>query len=208
MTQNDKFARLPGDTLQPTKLDVSKTYTLDTGLIFTNGTRYSKAERTFIYSYIETLNSVAAARAASGKPHMSQASAQKYAHRMTKKPHVSQAIEAGLQQADNLVLVNKRYVIDKLKENVERCLQVEPVRDKDGQPTGEYQYNASAANKALELLGRHLRVFDDQDSKADAATVLAAIIGGLPNTFGIEDRRPAVTITQPQPLDSEEKPAD
>ena len=36
------------------------------------------------------------------------------------------------------------------------------MRDRDGKPTGEYQYQGNVANKALELLGRHLGMFVDR----------------------------------------------
>ena len=37
---------------------------------------------------------------------------------------------------------------------------MEPVRDRDGNPTGEYVYEGAVANRALELLGKHLKLFD------------------------------------------------
>jgi hypothetical protein len=38
-------------------------------------------------------------------------------------------------------------------------MQAVPVLDKEGNPTGEYQYNGFVANKALELLGREIGMF-------------------------------------------------
>ena len=38
-------------------------------------------------------------------------------------------------------------------------MTLKPVLDKDGNPTGEYQYNGFVANKALELLGREIGMF-------------------------------------------------
>lgn len=37
-----------------------------------------------------------------------------------------------------------------------------PVRDKDGNPTGTYKYNAQAALKGLELLGKNRGMFTDR----------------------------------------------
>ena len=61
----------------------------------------------------------------------------------------------GVRQAG----ITKEWVIDMLKENAERAMQVRPVLDKEGNPTGEYQWNGFVANKALELLGRELGMF-------------------------------------------------
>jgi hypothetical protein len=55
--------------------------------------------------------------------------------------------------------VSKTWILERLKENVERAMTLKPVLDKDGNPTGEYQYNGFVANKALELLGREIGMF-------------------------------------------------
>ena len=59
--------------------------------------------------------------------------------------------------------ISKAWVIEKLVENVERTMQAEPVRRKTGdgeeEVPGEYVYNGSVANKALELLGKELGMF-------------------------------------------------
>jgi phage terminase small subunit len=50
-----------------------------------------------------------------------------------------------------------------LVENVARAMQAEPVKRKTGdgaeEVDGEYTYNGSVANKALELLGKELGMF-------------------------------------------------
>jgi hypothetical protein len=57
-------------------------------------------------------------------------------------------------------------MIDRLVENVERAMQAEPVRrkvgDREEEVPGEYVYNGSVANKALELLGKELGMFIDR----------------------------------------------
>ena len=49
----------------------------------------------------------------------------------------------------------------RLIENVQRAMQLKPVKDRGGKETGEHQYQGGVANKALELLGRHLGMFTD-----------------------------------------------
>ena len=50
-------------------------------------------------------------------------------------------------------------------ENVERAMQAEPVRRKtdegEEKVPGDYVYNGSVANKALELIGKELGMFID-----------------------------------------------
>ena len=54
------------------------------------------------------------------------------------------------------------YVISGLMDNYNRAMQAEPVLDREGNPTGEYRYEGNVANKALELLGKHLKLFTDK----------------------------------------------
>ena len=68
---------------------------------------------------------------------------------------MEKAMVRGVRQAG----ITKEWIIDMLKENAERAMQVRPVLDKEGNPTGEYQWNGFVANKALELLGRELGMF-------------------------------------------------
>ena len=41
-------------------------------------------------------------------------------------------------------------------------MQAVPVLDRDGNPMGSYNFNASGANRALELMGKHLGMFIDK----------------------------------------------
>ena len=56
--------------------------------------------------------------------------------------------------------VSQDWVIERLVDNFERAMQVRPVTDARGKPTGEYTYHGAVANRALELLGKHLGMFD------------------------------------------------
>src|SRR5215510_6403941 len=50
--------------------------------------------------------------------------------------------------------VSRQWVLERLKENVERCMTAVPVLDREGRPTGQYTFQSNLANKALELLGK------------------------------------------------------
>ena len=65
-------------------------------------------------------------------------------------------------QVDRVAVVDAAYVLTRLRENVERAMTAEPVRDADGNPTGEYRYEGAVANRALELLGKTLGMFRDK----------------------------------------------
>jgi phage terminase small subunit len=57
------------------------------------------------------------------------------------------------------VALTKEWVLAKLIDNVQRASQAVPVLDAEGKPTGEYRYQGAVANRALELLGKHLGMF-------------------------------------------------
>jgi phage terminase small subunit len=70
------------------------------------------------------------------------------------------ASEAGaLRKAAEALGVTKEWVLGKLVEVVERCMQHKAVLDEDGQPIGEFKFDAAAALKGLELLGKHVGLF-------------------------------------------------
>lgn len=55
--------------------------------------------------------------------------------------------------------ISKGWIMERLKENVERAMTLKPIFDKDGTYTGMLEYNGHVANKALELLGREIGMF-------------------------------------------------
>lgn len=60
-----------------------------------------------------------------------------------------------------LIAIDKQWVIEKLITNVDRALQETPVVI-GGKKTGEYTYQGSVANRALELIGKELGMFIDR----------------------------------------------
>ena len=87
-------------------------------------------------------------------------------HRQAKSlmdnPKIAARIEELRAPAIEQAQITVAYVLDMLKTNLERAMQHEEVRDSEGRPTGEYRYEGSVANKALELLGKHLGMFTDK----------------------------------------------
>lgn len=71
---------------------------------------------------------------------------------------ISEAAAVAIQET----ALTKEWIIGMLKQNVERAMTVEAVRDAEGQPTGEYKYNGAVANRALELLGKERGMFIDR----------------------------------------------
>jgi hypothetical protein len=58
-------------------------------------------------------------------------------------------------------VVDRTWVLARLRENVERSMQVVEVNSRSGKPTGVFKYDGMVANRALELLGKELGMFRD-----------------------------------------------
>ena len=54
------------------------------------------------------------------------------------------------------------WIIERLVSVAERCLQIEPVFDAKGRPIGQFTFNANAALKAMEMLGKTMAMFRDK----------------------------------------------
>jgi phage terminase small subunit len=76
-------------------------------------------------------------------------------------PSIREAVDRGISEAAKAAGVSRQWVIEKLRDVAVRCMQGEPVRDKEGNETGQWKFDSGGANRALELIGKHLRLFDD-----------------------------------------------
>lgn len=75
-------------------------------------------------------------------------------------PAVRLAIQEGFNRLQNHCRLSQEWVICRLMENAERAMQLRQVLDEKGRPTGEYAYDGAVANRALELLGRHVGMWN------------------------------------------------
>ena len=137
----------------------------------TEGKLTARQQR-FVEAYILEENGAKAARAAG----YSETSAKVTASRMLTNANVLAAIERArsAKEADRAVRAEKvgltaEFVLSGLITNYERAMQAEEVVLKDGTRTGEYVYQGSVANRALELLGKHLGLFPDRVISEDPA---------------------------------------
>ena len=110
-------------------------------------------QRRFIDEYMRDHNARAAARR-SGYSSSTAA--------LMKNPTVSAEIGRRMAREQAAAEVDSHYVLSSLKTIAERCMQEVPVLDHDGNPIGEYQFDSGGANRALELLGKHLELFTDR----------------------------------------------
>lgn len=109
-------------------------------------------------------------------------SAESLSSKMLRNVKVSAYIEQRQKDLQEATQVTQEYVIKNLKEVAERCMKHKPVMvfnpgekcyeqkqeelfDEDGNSagyTGVYEFDSAGANKALELLGKTLGLFNDK----------------------------------------------
>ncbi len=84
------------------------------------------------------------------------------AYKLAKTSEISMRLKELQDEVKAKNIVTVEYVLEGLKDVKERCMQAEPVLDREGLPTGEYRFDSSGANKSLELLGKFLKMFTDK----------------------------------------------
>jgi len=78
------------------------------------------------------------------------------------KPAVMARIAQAQTKRLAKVEVSADYVLQNIKNVIERCSQGEQVLDSRGHPTGEWKFDSKAVLKGNELLGKHLKMFSDK----------------------------------------------
>ncbi len=111
----------------------------------------------FCREYIIDLNGTQAAIRAG----YSEKTANEQSAQLLAKLSIKEYVQSLMDQRVQRVNIDADYVINGIKDLTERCIQAQPVVI-DGQPTGEYKFEANAALKGYELLGKHLKLFTDK----------------------------------------------
>ena len=95
--------------------------------------------------------------------------ADKIGPRLVGLSRVNEVIGREAEKRAERTNITADYVLETIRDTVERCKQGEPVKDRVGHPTGEWKFDSTAVLKGCELLGKHLAMFTDNiASKVDA----------------------------------------
>jgi phage terminase small subunit len=117
----------------------------------------------FVQEYLVDLNATQAAIRAG----YSEKTAGSIGHELLKKPEIATRIEELKRERAEKAGITAEWVLQKLTEVVAKSMQEKPVEKWDYQKkqmveTGEYVYDSQGANRALELIGKHLGMFKDK----------------------------------------------
>lgn len=79
-----------------------------------------------------------------------------------------------MEERSKNILIDAYYVVSSLKDVSERCRQAVPVmifngkfmeQKKDDEGNGVWEFDSNGANKALELIGKHVGAFEKDNSQ-------------------------------------------
>lgn len=129
--------------------------------------RLTQKQKLFVKFYVKSGNATEAAV----KAGYSKSTARSIASENLTKPYIKKVINQKMSEIEKKLGLSKDWVLERLASNVERCRQAEPVLDKEGNVTGEYKFDAAGSNKALELLGRHYKMFTDRTEHEGTVTL-------------------------------------
>lgn len=158
----------------------------------------NRRQERFVEEYLIDLNATKAAERAGFSPKTAYSSGQ----RLLKHVEISAAIQKAIDDRSARTQLTQDWVLERLKENVERSMRAEPVLDKFGKETGEYVYQGSVANGALQLIGKHLGMFTDKHEVTvpNGAGVLAVPMPVSSQDWGNAAVLQQATMLKPNPV--------
>jgi phage terminase small subunit len=115
-------------------------------------------QKRFCDEYLIDLNATQAAMRAG----YSEKTANEQGARLLANVSVQEYVQAKQKRLEKKTEISQEYVLVGFKKVFERCMQEEAVTDKDGNFEGVFKFEASGANKALEMLGKHLGMFKEK----------------------------------------------
>jgi phage terminase small subunit len=144
-----------------------------------NSKTLTKKQEMFVNEYLIDMNATQAYKRA-GYGAKDDKVANICAIKLLGNTRVKEAIEKAIAEKKKRNEITADWVVAQLKKNYERCMQAIPVFDKSGEFTGEFRYEPNAANRALELLGKHVGMFTEK----------------LEGKIEVDDKRPLKEATE------------
>jgi len=110
-------------------------------------------------------------------------SAASMAHELLSNTEVNARVKELMAERVSRANLNQDWVLARLQQISDRSMQATPVMEwdpalKEMRPTGEYEYDSNGANKATELIGKHMGMFKDKIEHSGAIEGMPIIIQG------------------------------
>jgi phage terminase small subunit len=125
-----------------------------------------KQER-FCQEYVIDLNGTQAAIRAG----YSKKTAKAEASRLLTNVNLLQRVSELQKKVSEKMNINFEWVLQRFIDISNRCMEVEPVRDHEGNPTGEYRFDSSGAIKATAEIGKLIGAYSEDNKQKTDLTV-------------------------------------
>lgn len=134
------------------------------------GDKLTPKQQMFVKEYLVSLNATQSAIKAGYSPK----TACEQSSRLLANVKIQEAIQKGNDKRAEKLDISAEWVLNNLKTVAERCMQAEPVMVREGNEwveSGEFRFDSSGANKALEIIGKHLKLFTDKIEERSEQTL-------------------------------------
>lgn len=132
-------------------------------------------EQKFCNEYLIDLNATQAAIRAG----YSKKTATAIGHENLTKPHIQEYISAKRLELAAKTGLTQVWVLNRFKDISDRCMQAEPVMVRNDEgifvESGEYRFDSSGANKATEMIGKHLGFFEVDNGQSQPVTIITGM---------------------------------
>lgn len=122
--------------------------------------KLTNKQEAFCLEYLIDLNATQAAIRAG----YSEKTATEMGYENLSKPHIAEKISKLKHERSEKTKIDAEWVLNQAVKVHLMCLQAEPVMS-GGEPTGEYKFDSSGANKSLEIVGKHVNIQAFIDNK-------------------------------------------
>jgi phage terminase small subunit len=131
----------------------------------------TQKQEKFCYEYLIDLNATQAAIRSGYTPDHADVQGS----RLLSYAKVTNKIDLLKKERNERTKLDQDWVLNRFKDISDRCLQAEPVLIHNGQnwvESGEYKFDASGANKATEMIAKHIGFFADHNHQKQQITQL------------------------------------
>lgn len=120
----------------------------------------TEKQRNFVNEYMKDMNATAAYLRAGYD--CTEGAARRAGSRLLSNVDIQSEIGQRTDKMEKESGISVQWVLEKLTELTERCMQAEPVLDREGNPVGEWKFDSAGANKALDSIGKYYGMFRDK----------------------------------------------
>lgn len=102
----------------------------------------------------------------------SEKTAEQQASRLLTKVKVQEYLTELKDKRNKRLEITQDDVLRDIIKVKERCLQEEPVKDRNGNVTGEYKFDSNGALKALDMLSKHTGFYEKDNKQQQGGIII------------------------------------